>query len=387
MTRRRSAAFALAFALSFGAGSAARAEVRFRTGALEPVLAEARSSQRAVLLDFWASWCGPCLQMDATVWPRADVTTAAEHDWVALRVDADTPEGAALRERFHVGSLPAVLALRADGTEIDRLTGFSNGDTVLASLRGWRSGQDSLATLEAQSLRAPEDLALHARVGTLWADRADETHARAHLQRVIEGDANNARGLAAEALLALGDRLYLRAMRDPGRAEAPLRTLVDRYTSTISGARGAVPLATALHRLHRDDEARSVLTRYLDAAQGAERPQRANSAAWMLFRENFDLERAEQIARRGLESAQYDHALLDTLAEVLNARGRSREALEVEERAARVDPHNAHYRQQIERFRAAASATPSSGARPSAAPSARPSARPSAARSVRPRAR
>ncbi len=368
---RTTLAAALCFlAVAFGAVEA-RADIAWRHGVIDPVLVEARANQRMVLLDFGADWCGPCQTMDAMVWSRADVAAAIAPGYVALRVDADSSEGAALMRRYNVGALPTVLALRADGTEIDRLTGDNDSTTIIAALAAWRRGESTLSVLAARVAQRPNDLAMRLDVGTRFADRGDAAHALEHLQRVIAGDAGNAQGYKSRALLAMGDRLYLRALHDPEHAVAPLRELTHDYPASEAATQAQVPFATALHRTRNDAEAGRVIDAFLVSAGTATAGTRANSVAWMMFRERWDLPRAEQIARAGMTRAPRDHALTDTLAEIIFAQGRAAEAVEIERSAARLDPGNSYYRQQIERFQAGASSSvPASAApsNPSAAP-------------------
>ena len=362
-----------AFAAALVALLAARAsfaDVAWREGALEPALVEARTAQRFVLVDFSAVWCGPCQTMDALVWNRADVATAAAQGYVALRVDADTAVGTALRQRYNVGALPTVLAVRADGTEIDRLTGESDAATVVAALGAWRRGQSTLDVLAARLVQRPADLALRLEVGSRYADRGDEASAISNLDQVIAADAQNARGFAAQAMLALGDRLYLRTRHDAAHAITRLQQLVTQYPSTSAGAHAYIPLATALHQAGRDPDALATLDAYLAVATPDTIGSRSNSAAWMMFREHWDLPRAERYARAGYARAPRDHALIDTLAELVFAQGRASDAIELESQATRIDPSNGYYRRQIERFRANAPPVPQSVAAPAAAATA-----------------
>ena len=64
-----------------------------------------RSSERPIVVDFWADWCGPCHQL-APVLERA----ADEHGVELVKVDIDAnPE---LARRYGVGGIPAVKAFR-----------------------------------------------------------------------------------------------------------------------------------------------------------------------------------------------------------------------------------------------------------------------------------
>jgi thioredoxin 1 len=67
---------------------------------------EKASGEGIVLVDFWASWCGPC-RMFAPVYEKA----AAEHgDIVFAKVDTEAEQE--LAERFDITSIPTIMAIR-----------------------------------------------------------------------------------------------------------------------------------------------------------------------------------------------------------------------------------------------------------------------------------
>lgn len=78
------------------------------------------NSTRPVLVDFWASWCTPCLNMAPVIKQLAD---DFEGRAVVGKVDIDAqPE---IAERFRIERIPVVLVFQ-NGQLVDRLEGASS---------------------------------------------------------------------------------------------------------------------------------------------------------------------------------------------------------------------------------------------------------------------
>ena len=86
-------------------------------------------------------------------------------------------------------------------------------------------------------------------------------------------------------------------------------------------------------------------------ARGDANASTLNALAWSCATANLYLQEALEAARRAVELEPEDSGILDTLAEVLFRLDRKTEALDVIERALKIDPGDAYLQRQRRRFR------------------------------------
>lgn len=89
---------------------------------IEPILAQAKASNKPVYLYWGAVWCPPCNQIKATVFNRLDFIERSQL-FVPVYLDGDTPGAQKLAARFKVRGYPTMILFRPDGTELTRLPG------------------------------------------------------------------------------------------------------------------------------------------------------------------------------------------------------------------------------------------------------------------------
>ena len=91
-------------------------------------LAGAKSQSKPVVMDFYADWCIPCLELEHKTFTDAEVIKAT-NDFVRLKVDLthfDSPESEALRKKFNISGVPTIVFIDKSGQEVatSRIVGY-----------------------------------------------------------------------------------------------------------------------------------------------------------------------------------------------------------------------------------------------------------------------
>ncbi|MCH8494882.1 MAG: thioredoxin family protein [Balneolales bacterium] len=93
------------------------------------------SEGQPIVLDFYADWCIPCLELDRVTFVNPDVINELD-DFVRLKVDLtnfDSPESEELRQQFNIIGVPTIVFIDVTGEEVNRarVTGFLNPTAFL----------------------------------------------------------------------------------------------------------------------------------------------------------------------------------------------------------------------------------------------------------------
>lgn len=97
------------------------------TGTLENFEEAVLHSDKTVLVDFWAEWCGPCKMIA----PYVEEIAGERSDLTVCKVNVD--EQPQLAERYRIQYIPTLMVVR-DGAVVTAASGYRDKAGILALL-------------------------------------------------------------------------------------------------------------------------------------------------------------------------------------------------------------------------------------------------------------
>jgi len=107
----------------------ARGEGLFIDGDFDDAKKAAEASDKLVMIDFKAEWCGPCKMLDRTTWSDKEVINSVRERAVAVKIDVD--KRADLASKYGIRSIPTIIFTDANGEEVSRFIGYRDAEGFL----------------------------------------------------------------------------------------------------------------------------------------------------------------------------------------------------------------------------------------------------------------
>lgn len=98
---------------------------------LEEAKKLALATNKIIVVDFWATWCGPCKKMDRDTWSDESVKAALDN-FVFVKIDIDRDKEIA--NKYNVSAIPNVFFLDGNGATLNNSLGYKTSAEILKDL-------------------------------------------------------------------------------------------------------------------------------------------------------------------------------------------------------------------------------------------------------------
>lgn len=89
---------------------------------------EIKGSSIPFVVDFWATWCGPCRKLSPVIEAVAD-----EYDGKVKFAKVNIEKCLETAKKYSIGGLPSVLIFK-NGEPVERMTGMIPKSTIIANI-------------------------------------------------------------------------------------------------------------------------------------------------------------------------------------------------------------------------------------------------------------
>ncbi|MFT5233483.1 MAG: thioredoxin-like negative regulator of GroEL, partial [Candidatus Krumholzibacteriia bacterium] len=167
----------------------------------------AHERDQPILIDFTATWCGPCKLLDVMVFTEKPVIEMLS-DVVTFQADIDDPRHLALKTELNIEVVPTVVWLNKRGEEIDRFRSYVSSSQFIDIVNGWENNNTIDRTLSVRQMASPQDPTVLLDVARRQAERGNDRQAEVLYRRMMNLRHDAEPRLVARGMLGLAQAEY-----------------------------------------------------------------------------------------------------------------------------------------------------------------------------------
>ena len=104
-------------------------------GSYQDLLTKSKSEKKAILLDFYTTWCEPCKKMDAETFTDSTLNTYLDKNYLVYKMDAENFDNMDVANKYKVKVYPTLIYLNSMGKQKGSSYGFLYPEELLANLK------------------------------------------------------------------------------------------------------------------------------------------------------------------------------------------------------------------------------------------------------------
>ncbi len=148
----------------------------------QQILDKAKKENKFILLDAYASWCGPCKWMAKEVFPLKEVGEAINPYFVNAKIDMEKGEGIELAKKYNVRSYPTYLFFDSNGNLVHRGLGSMPAEDFIKLCKSALDPNQQYITLREKYLSGNKDTAFLRQFSMVAADAQDSLYKSAMME-------------------------------------------------------------------------------------------------------------------------------------------------------------------------------------------------------------
>jgi thiol-disulfide isomerase/thioredoxin len=167
--------------------------------------AEAKSSGKLIMIDFYTDWCGWCKKLDADTYPAPEVVKESE-SFVPIKLNAEKDaDGIRLAKKFGINGYPTILFLDANENLAYKVVGYESAADFAKSMTKAATIRQDTAKFKAALKSNPNDFDALIGLAGVEASMGNPDVAAGYVDRASKSGASAKTGKLLDAYNAVGD--------------------------------------------------------------------------------------------------------------------------------------------------------------------------------------
>ncbi len=121
--------------LTFSLNTLSAQGIEFFHGTWAEAIEKAKTEERLIFVDAFASWCGPCKRMSSQTFPDPKAGEFFNANFVNLKIDMEKPENAEFAGKYPVNSYPTLMFIDPTGKVVLKEVGAKGVDQLIETGR------------------------------------------------------------------------------------------------------------------------------------------------------------------------------------------------------------------------------------------------------------